>query len=143
MDEREYKNLIEQLKVDEGFEQFVYKDTVGIETIGYGRNLKDVGVTREEAEHLLANDVNKAMKELEKLLKARNIRPGSISGERFAALTNMMFNLGYGRLNGFERMWTEISRGDWSAAAREAKDSKWATQVGARADRICEVLING
>ena len=55
------KKLIEELTRDEGYRRRVYKDSVGIETIGIGRNLVDVGVTKEEAQYLLGNDIKAAV----------------------------------------------------------------------------------
>ena len=50
-------NLIEQLKRHEGKRLFPYHCTANKLTIAYGRNLDDVGVTEEEAELMLVNDV--------------------------------------------------------------------------------------
>ena len=41
--------LMSMLKRHEGFRAFPYLDTVGKLTIGYGRNLSDVGISIEEA----------------------------------------------------------------------------------------------
>jgi len=46
------EQLIEQLVDHEGLELNVYKDSLGIETIGIGRNLVDRGITKEEAYYL-------------------------------------------------------------------------------------------
>lgn len=54
--------LIEELKRDEGVELKAYQDTVGIWTIGIGRNLQDVGVSMAEAEFLLATDIDVAVR---------------------------------------------------------------------------------
>ena len=42
------QDLIEKLIVAEGLRLQVYKDTLGIDTIGIGRNLEDRGITKEE-----------------------------------------------------------------------------------------------
>lgn len=46
--------LKEELIRDEGLRLKPYRDTVGKLTIGVGRNLDDVGITKDEAMHLLA-----------------------------------------------------------------------------------------
>lgn len=38
----------QQLTVDEGVRARVYSDTIGIPTIGVGRNLRDVGLSQDE-----------------------------------------------------------------------------------------------
>jgi len=45
-----------------------YRDSVGKLTIGVGRNLDDVGISAEEADVLLANDIAKAQAELKQAL---------------------------------------------------------------------------
>ena len=42
------QDLIDKLIVSEGLRLQVYKDTLGIDTIGIGRNLEDRGITKEE-----------------------------------------------------------------------------------------------
>ena len=46
------ERLVDQLIRHEGMELKVYKDSLGIETIGIGRNLVDRGVTEEELDVL-------------------------------------------------------------------------------------------
>ena len=59
---------------------------------------------------------------------------------RQLALMSMAFNLGAPRLGGFRRMRAAIQSGDWHQAAREALDSRWASQVGTRAGEIADML---
>ena len=49
--------FITQLRFHEGVKNHVYKDHLGIETIGVGRNLVDRGLTDEEVDFLLSNDI--------------------------------------------------------------------------------------
>ncbi|WP_246239935.1 glycoside hydrolase family protein [Pseudoalteromonas caenipelagi] len=51
---------VEQIKKHEGFRQFPYYCTGGKLPIGYGLNLGDVGINEEEAEQLLAKDIQEA-----------------------------------------------------------------------------------
>ena len=52
-----YDALIHDLKRDEGVKLNPYKCTAGKLTIGVGRNLDDVGITEEESDMLLKNDL--------------------------------------------------------------------------------------
>ena len=45
-------HLIKQLVQSEGLRLQVYQDTLGIDTIGVGRNLEDRGITKEELDAL-------------------------------------------------------------------------------------------
>lgn len=54
----QYKNqALELLQEHEGFRQFPYLDSLGIQTIGYGRNLESRGISEPEASYLLSNDI--------------------------------------------------------------------------------------
>ena len=44
--------FINKVRVHEGLVLTVYKDTLGIDTIGIGRNLKDRGISKEELDYM-------------------------------------------------------------------------------------------
>ena len=44
---------VDLIKKHEGLRLFPYKCSVGKLTIGYGRNIEDTGISKEEAETLL------------------------------------------------------------------------------------------
>ena len=85
--------FFEQLQEDEGFSKYPYKDSVGVWSIGFGRNLDDVGISKEEAELMLSNDVQIAKDEVAKVLRTLNIPEPHLY--RKEVLYNMMFNLGW------------------------------------------------
>ncbi len=128
-----------ELRRDEGLRLKPYRDTGGRLTLGVGRNLDDVGITAEEADYLLENDVGRALAGLDRALPWWR----GLSARRQRALVNMAFNLGLPRLLGFSAMLAALRAGDYPAAAREALDSRWAGQVGARAARVAAMLREG
>ena len=131
--------LIEELKRDEGVELKAYQDTVGIWTIGIGRNLQDVGVSMAEAEFLLATDIDVAVSELQRTFDWFE----DLSDARQRVCVNMCFNLGLTRLLGFKKFLAAMEEGDWETAGGEMLDSKWARQVGARSTRLKDLLVEG
>lgn len=133
-----FKNLLEDLKVDEGFRARPYKCTAGKLTIGYGRNLEGVGVSRDEAEDMLANDVQGAIDNARTFYWFEGLSEG-----RKRAVVNMIFNLGFAGFCKFKNMIAALERGDYDTAAREACRSQWADQVGERAVRISCLIKNG
>jgi len=139
MTPNEFGLLREAVQNDEGLRLLPYTDTVGKITIGYGRNLTDVGITKGEALQLLENDLTNAIAEL---TRAHPV-VATLSTVRQIVLFNMAFNMGVPRLNQFRKMWAAIERGDFQAAASEMLDSKWATQVGLRATRLAAELEDG
>lgn len=132
-------SISSQLRRDEGVEKFPYLDTVGKTTIGVGRNLTDVGLSDAEIDFLLANDIQKVLTQLQ----ARLPYFEALDPARQGVLVNMAFNLGFAGLEGFPRMLSAFAQGDWERAASEMLESLWATQVGARAERLAEQTRTG
>ncbi|WP_417315672.1 glycoside hydrolase family protein [Cycloclasticus pugetii] len=130
--------LRSQLERHEDLRLKPYRDTVGKLTIGYGRNLEDVGISREEASLMLDADIDEAVKYMETVDEYCALDP-----VRQALLVNMCFNLGFCGLMKFKRMWAAIGRGDYSRAGDEMLNSKWARQVGRRADELAEIMRTG
>jgi lysozyme len=128
-----------ELTQDEALRLKPYRCTAGKLTIGVGRNLDDVGITANEADYLLENDIGRAMADLDRALPWWR----GLSDSRQRALVNMCFNLGLTRLLGFKGMLSALESGDGAEAAREALDSAWARQVGGRAQRIAKMLVEG
>lgn len=132
-------DLLEQLKRDEGLRLQPYRDSVGKLTIGYGRNLDDVGISGEEAEILLEHDAERAWKALYSRL------PWVINLDevRRAVLVNMAFNLGIAGLLQFKNTLALAESGKYREAAAEMLKSKWAQQVGERAARLARQMESG
>lgn len=128
-----------QLTVDEDRRAKPYRDSVGKLSIGVGRNLDDVGLRPDEIDYLLANDLRAAENTARALF--RNFE--ALSDERKAVLINMALNLGLPRLSKFTRLRNAVESGDFELAAIEMKDSAWAVQVGARADRLEKQMREG
>lgn len=131
--------LKQELIIDEGKRSKPYTDTVGKTTIGVGRNLTDVGLSDDEIDMLLTNDVNKAFSHLVVALPWVL----TLSETRQRALTNMAFNMGLGTLLGFTTTLSLIQAGKFEDASHAMLNSKWATQVGNRAKRIALMIKEG
>jgi lysozyme len=142
--------LIESLKRHEGYRQFCYQDSVGVWTIGHGRNLEDVGLSRDEAAMLLEGDVTRA------IMQCLQTWPwvAQLDEVRAAVIVEMAVNLGVHGLGGFRKMLGHIEAAlaakdpavaakEFAAAAAEGLDSTWRIQVGARAYRLMQQLASG
>jgi len=132
------RTLIDWIKHHEGYRRFVYDDTVGVKTVAYGRNLESVGISEEEAEYLLNNDVKRCVDQLERYIWFKH-QPRGVKD----ALINMCFNMGITRLLGFKKMISALDMNDCTNAAKEALDSKWASQVPNRAKDVAVMLREG
>jgi len=133
------KATIDQIKLDEGFRSKPYQCTAGKITIGYGRNIEDNGITKSEAENLLLNDVKTAQIELLNTFDWF----AKLNGARQGVLINMAFNLGLPRLKKFKKMLSALSKSDYHEASKQMLDSRWAVQVGERANRLAKQITEG
>ena len=131
--------MIEQLVDHEGLELHPYEDSLGILTIGVGRNLEERGISEDEAFYLLGNDIEIIWDEL---IKQHPIVE-DLDDQRQMILLDMAFNMGVPRLGKFKKMWAAIEDGDMIEASKQALDSRWADQVGSRAERLAERLTSG
>ena len=70
--------------------------------------------------------------------EAKKIFPNldELPEEAQQVLVNMTFNMGRPRLSQFKKFIAGVHAGDWNKAAVEMMDSRWAKQVGARAERL-------
>lgn len=131
--------LKQELTRDEGRRFKPYKDTVGKTTIGVGRNLDDVGVSGDEIDLMLSNDISRSMMSLDQALPWWT----SLSDARQRVMVNLCFNLGISRLMGFKNTLAAMQLGDYDKAAAELLDSTYAKQVGDRAKRLADMIRTG
>jgi len=136
------EDLIADLKSDEGFVPYAYRDHLGYLTIGYGRLIdKERGgrISEAEAEVLLQNDIVKFVNQLDAVLPWwRNL-----SDTRQNVLINMAFNLGIKGLLGFKNTLAKMQFADYAGAAENMLKSKWAKQVPNRAKRLSDQMRKG
>ena len=137
---KHFELALSWIKEHEGLRLKPYRDTIGKLTIGYGRNLEDIGLSLEEAEALLRNDLSRCEAELREVLGETY---EALSPVRKAVLLDMIYNLGKSRFLGFKRMIAALKAGDFSRAAEEMLDSRWAAQVGRRAQFLAEKMREG
>ena len=139
------ERLVEQLVLDEGLRLKPYQCTSGKLTIGIGRNLDDVGITETEAHILLVNDLIVCEKSLDAALPWWR----AMNAVRQEVLLNMRFNMGLGSrrpargLLSFVTTLRAMEKGRYGEAATGMRASKWARQVGARAERLARAMERG
>jgi len=154
------ENFVNKLIAHEGLRLQVYQDTLGIDTIGIGRNLEDRGITKEEldwmdmpsmdavyehgiseadAMYLAQNDVQIVEEEL---LRAHPCVE-DLDAVRQLVVMDMAFNMGVPRLRKFKKMWNAIHENKFDVAAKEMLDSRWAIQVKSRAVKLSNAMHNG
>jgi lysozyme len=132
------EKLLEELKRDEGYRDCVYTCSAGKLTIGYGHNVEDNPISDRAAELILLDDVGGVISRLEVLPWWR-----FLDGTRKRAMINMAFNLGFAGMMKFKKMIAAIEKKNFEQAATEMLNSRWADQVGERADRLAKMMFTG
>jgi len=153
-------HFLDMLIEHEGMVLTVYEDSLGIDTIGIGRNLKDRGISKEElnymdipsmavvhehgiteadARYLALNDIKIVENELCRVHPCVE----NLSAVRQLILMDMAFNMGVPRLCKFKNMWSAIHEENFEAASLEMMDSRWARQVGRRAKILSDAMKAG
>ena len=153
-------HFLDKLIEHEGMVLTVYEDSLGIDTIGIGRNLKDRGITKEEldymdipnmgivydygiteadARYLALNDIRIVENELCRVHPCVE----NLDSVRQLILMDMAFNMGVPRLCKFVNMWNAIHENKYDIAAKEMLDSRWANQVKSRSVKLANAMHNG
>lgn len=140
----------------EGRRNEVYKDSLGIPTIGIGYNLRNatakddlakVGANLKEVlrgKQLSDDQVNELFRmSLDRALKdAKSYYPefDKLPDAAKGVLVDMSFNLGLTKLKGFKDLKTALGRGNYNAAADAMIDSAWYKQVKTRGVRLVNIM---
>ena len=136
--------LMEKLIAHEGLRLNVYKDSLGIDTVGIGRNLQDRGISKEELDELDIPSIDHVYEygitEADAIFLAEN---DVQIVEDELVLIDMAFNLGVPRLCKFKKMWKAVEAKQFDVAAKEMLDSRWARQVKSRSTKLAHAMHNG
>lgn len=135
----------EMLKKDEGFRLKPYKDTKGYWTGGYGQKLKAVdlrlyeGFTEHDWDVIFNEKVECINLNLDQL-NENYLTMEKLSQIRQIVISNMIYNMGFEGVNGFDDMWTALKIDQPKIAASEMLDSDWYMEVGDRALRLSKIM---
>ena len=134
--------LREELEVDEGRVDEIYKDHLGYPTFGIGHLVTDsdpengmeVGtkIASDRVESVFADDVQIVCDDCTKLFPTFDSLPEEVQ----RIIANMMFNMGRTRLSKFKKFIAAVESADWKEASHQMQDSRWYEQVTSRAQRL-------
>ncbi len=135
----------------EGIRFSVYKDSLGIPTIGVGFNLTrrdassiitnelkldfnlilsgKLALTRDEVNYLLDKDIKECVIDLGHMFENFDTMPENAK----LVLIDLRFNLGHKGLLGFPNTVADFKKGNYKSAANRLSKSTWAKQVKVRA----------
>lgn len=114
----------------------MYRDTEGIETIGYGHNLRDKPITKRAADQIFLDDLTDVQ------LEVTHAFPwyADLSPARQWVILDMCFNLGLDGLKGFPKFLKAVEMGAYETAAAEMIDSQWFGQVKSRGVELVQMM---
>jgi GH24 family phage-related lysozyme (muramidase) len=139
-----FDRAVDHLMVREGFRLTVYKDTLGIPTVGVGHVVKPedgltVGetVTKERAYAFLQRDAENAFNAASSQLNELGLTDSNF----LVALSSVNFQLGTSWFKKFPKTWALIKSKQYKEAAFEAAKSNWAKQTPIRVKDFQEALM--
>lgn len=130
------KDIIEQLKIHEGYKPTVYKCTEGVDTIGIGFAIKDLHLSEEVCDLILKEKLEVLEERFENKFDWFSTSPVEVRN----VMLNMAYQLGFRGFCKFKKTLGYLEACDWDNASKEMLDSKWAKQTPNRANELSEII---
>lgn len=130
------KDIIEQLKIHEGYKPTVYKCTEGVDTIGVGFAIKDLNLSEEVCELILREKLEVLEGRFESKFDWFKDSPVEVRN----VMLNMAYQLGFRGFCKFKKTIGYLEDAEWEKASEEMLDSKWAKQTPNRAKELSEII---
>ena len=125
-------SLIESIKKHEGYVGVVYKDSLGIDTIGYGFAIKDLELDADICDIIL----ERKLKALQDMIKIKFKWYGYMPQEIKDVVMEMCYQLGVGGFSKFKKTIAYLQNQQFHDASVEMLDSLWAKQTPNRAKEL-------
>ena len=137
MDAKIMQELINSVKENEGYRSSVYKDSLGIDTIGYGFAIKDLELDEDICEEILK-------RKLERLIDRVQKKWGwiiNLPQEAQEVMYEMCYQMGVSGVSKFKKTLLYLESHEFRMASKEMLDSKWAkSDSPQRAKRMSEII---
>ena len=129
-------DLLEAVKLSEGFRDKVYKDTLGIDTIGYGFAIKDLVIDEDIAEMILRRKLDSLVDRVDKRFNFMSDMPIEVKD----VIYEMCYQLGVTGVSKFKKTLAYLENKEFKMASKEMLDSKWARQTPNRANKLSGIV---
>tara|TARA_R100000742_G_C4240534_1_gene60316 strand:+ start:139 stop:543 length:405 start_codon:yes stop_codon:yes gene_type:complete len=129
-------DLKDRIKKHEGYVGMVYKDSLGIDTIGYGFAIKDLELDEDICEEILVRKI----KDLESSIKIKFDWFSYMPSEIKDVVMEMCYQLGVGGFSKFKKTISYLEDNQWEEASVEMLDSLWAKQTPNRAKSLSDIV---
>ena len=127
-------DLIDSIKKHEGYVGIVYKDSVGVDTIGYGFAIKDLELDEDLCEIILERKLHLLTDRLYIKYGWFKYMPQEIKD----IVIEMNYQLGVTGFSKFKKTIAYLQNKQWEEASVEMLDSLWAKQTPNRAKEMSE-----
>tara|TARA_R100001443_G_scaffold44189_1_gene57133 strand:- start:436 stop:840 length:405 start_codon:yes stop_codon:yes gene_type:complete len=125
-------SLIESIKKHEGYVGIVYKDSLGVDTIGYGFAIKDLELDRDICDIILERKIH----ELESRVVNKFEWYVDMPEEIQDVVMEMCYQLGVTGVSKFRKTISYLKKKEFKNASIEMLDSLWAKQTPNRAKEL-------
>ena len=126
--------LIDSIKRHEGYVGCVYKDSLGIDTIGYGFAIKDLELDEDICEIILERKLSHLKDMLLLKFSWFKYMPPEIQD----IVMEMSYQLGVTGFSKFKKTIAYLQNKQWEEASVEMLDSLWAKQTPNRAKEMSD-----
>ena len=130
--------LLKAIKLSEGFRDRVYKDSLGIDTIGYGFAIKDLILDEDISEMILRRKLDNLIDRANKRFKFLKKLPQ----EAQDVIYEMCYQLGVTGVSKFKKTLLYLENKEFRMVSKEMLDSKWARQTPNRANKLSDIMGN-
>ena len=127
-------SLIDSIKEHEGYVGIVYKDSLGIDTIGYGFAIKDLELDRDICDIILERKLHNLEDSVNFKFSWFMYMPQEIKN----VILEMCYQLGVNGFSKFKKTILYLENKEYRMASKEMLDSKWARQTPNRANRLSD-----
>ena len=127
-------SLIDSIKKHEGYVKSVYKDSVGIDTIGYGFAIKDLELDQDICDMIL----DRKLKNLKDIIRSKFSWYRYMPPEIQDIVVEMCYQLGVTGFSNFRKTITFLQNKQFNDASVEMLDSRWADQTPVRAKKLSD-----
>ena len=124
--------LIDSIKQHEGYVKRVYKDSLGIDTIGYGFAIKDLELDQDICDMIL----DRKLKDLERMVNSKFNWYRYMPPEIKNVVIEMCYQLGVTGFSNFRKTITFLQNKQFHDASVEMLDSRWAEQTPVRSKEL-------
>ena len=125
-------SLIESIKQHEGYVGIVYKDSLGIDTIGYGFAIKDLELDKDICDIILERKLHALTDRINNKFKWYMYMPPEIKD----IVVEMCYQMGVYGFSRFKKTIAYLQDKKFKEASVEMLDSRWAEQTPNRAKEL-------